>query len=142
MTQQIEFVVIGTPVPQGSMRSFGRGRMVHQNSKKLHEWRDNIAKEARKKIKEEGWDFPEKNAPIDIEVQFFLPRPKSRKNSVYHTTRPDLDKLMRAVGDALTEVLFEDDSQIDAMTCSKAYILNNTIPRCIIKVAQLKVNSC
>jgi len=35
-----------------------------------------------------------------------------RKSSPPHTRKPDLDKLLRAVGDALTRVVYLDDAQI------------------------------
>jgi len=73
--------------------------------------------------------------PIYLELFFHLPRPKSHfgsgKNSEKikdsspkkHVTTPDLTKLLRAVEDALTGIIWKDDSQVCGFMCSKAYTL-------------------
>ena len=71
--------------------------------------------------------------PLTLTVYFYLPRPKAHygtgrnagilKDSapVEHLTMPDLDKLVRAVGDALTRLAWRDDSQIVAWHAYKQY---------------------
>lgn len=65
-----------------------------------------------------------------LRCAFFFQRPKSHiiknglaKNAPEHlVSRPDLDKLVRAVGDALTDAgAFIDDSRIVMITATKAY---------------------
>ena len=71
---------------------------------------------------------------IDIELEFHMPRPKGHygtgknagtvkasKLNLFHTSKPDLDKLERAVGDGLTQLCYGDDSVIVKMTGSKFY---------------------
>ena len=62
--------------------------------------------------------------PVELSAVFMLQRPKSHYGSgrnagtikatapYYVATRPDLDKLMRAIGDALTGVVWRDDAQV------------------------------
>jgi hypothetical protein len=38
-----------------------------------------------------------------------------------HVVKPDLDKLVRAVGDALTGILYRDDAQIVSLNASKRF---------------------
>jgi len=54
---------------------------------------------------------------------FYLPAP-SRDKRPHPTTKPDLDKLVRAVGDALTGTLWRDDAQVIAATAEKRYADN------------------
>ena len=61
--------------------------------------------------------------PIELMICFRLPKPKSlqKKSKVWHTTRPDLDKLLRSVNDALQGVIYANDSQIVSIHCWKEY---------------------
>jgi len=86
--------------------------------------------------------------PVRIEIQFYLPRPKSHygtgknkgalKESApwYHIATPDIDKLVRCVLDALTGVAWKDDSQVVSVTATKSY---GIMPGARIKVS-LAVN--
>ncbi len=59
--------------------------------------------------------------PVDMRVSFYLARPASKSKKAYPTVKPDLDKLVRAVGDALTGICFEDDSAIVHCDARKYY---------------------
>jgi Holliday junction resolvase RusA-like endonuclease len=72
--------------------------------------------------------------PIRIELDFFLPRPKAHltkhgtpkaKSPVWHCKKPDLDNLIKAVTDAITDTqrVWLDDSQIWIIKASKTYAL-------------------
>ena len=124
----LTFNVPGVPVPQGSKRVF-RGRLVDHNSAKLKQWRSAIAMVAQ--LKHKGAVF---EGPIHLTAEFRFPRPKSHygtgKNAtilkpdapIFHTNKPDLDKLVRAVGDALTQSLvIKDDCKISRLTAVKIY---------------------
>lgn len=45
----------------------------------------------------------------------------SKKRRFWHTRKPDLDKLTRSIKDALTGVIYNDDSQIVGLHCFKEY---------------------
>jgi len=120
------FWVQGHPMPQGSKRHVGKGIMVEVSNVKP--WRDSIAWEARNAIKTPLLDG------IWLKLVFQFKRPKGHygtgKNAgvlkerfrlADHTTRPDLDKLCRAVGDALTGIAYRDDSQVVVLGASKVY---------------------
>ena len=49
---------------------------------------------------------------VKLSAVFYMPRPKSRKKAKHYTTRPDLSKLTRSLEDALTGVVWDDDSQV------------------------------
>ncbi|HXH24541.1 MAG TPA: RusA family crossover junction endodeoxyribonuclease [Vicinamibacterales bacterium] len=88
--------VDGEPRSQGSMRSVGRGRMVHQ-SRDLERWRELVGWTVRSACP--GWQ-PDRETRWELSAQFYVGR------------RRDLDKLLRAVLDALTGVLWLDDGQV------------------------------
>lgn len=114
-----EFFVRGIPVPQGSHKAFivnGRAVVTSVNNKALKPWRKAIATAAREVV------LPvEKSTPMRVEVTFVFERPGSVRRS-RPTVRPDVDKLARAVLDALTEAgAFPDDSQVVDLHATKTY---------------------
>ncbi len=58
-----------------------------------------------------------------MHLLFSLKRPKShpKHRRTWPTTRPDLDKLVRAVLDACTANVFLDDSQVVRLECGKVW---------------------
>lgn len=106
--------VPGKPAPQGSKRHVGNGRMV-EASKALRPWRNLIAATARLK----GGILPV--GPIHAEVDFVMPRPKQTPKRTPPATKRtgDLDKLVRAVFDALTGIWVVDDCLITSLTATK-----------------------
>jgi crossover junction endodeoxyribonuclease RusA len=116
----ISFQVHGLPIPQGSTRAWViHGKpIITSSAKGLSTWRRLVADVAQNFAPKEPWD-----GPVGIELHFGLPKPKSapKKKRVWPDKRPDLDKLTRAVLDALTYVVFADDSQVIEIQASKDY---------------------
>ena len=126
------FRVLGTPVPQGSVKAFG-SRVVANNEQALGSWRSDVASAAQR-AKPADWDI---NAAISLRCEFVFPRPLSHygtgKNATklkpsaprYHVKTPDVDKLVRGVadsiGDAVARVLLNNDSQIVSIYAAKRY---------------------
>lgn len=104
----------GRPAPQGSKRHLGNGIMV-ESSKAVKPWRVDVAWAVRA-------HFP---TPLDgavrLELEFVMPRPKSapKRSTPPAIKRPDVDKLARAVLDAITGVVVADDSQVVELVASK-----------------------
>jgi len=75
---------------------------------------------------------------IRLAVVFFLPRPKSAPTRVkYHLTRPDLSKLVRAVEDPLTGILWSDDSRVVDIVARKAFATSQPHARVIVDYAEV-----
>lgn len=140
----ISFFVPGTPAPQGSKRYLGNGRMV-ESSRRVKPWRADIRTAALANFKQPL------TGPIRLDLIFVMPRPMSHYGTgrnvnkikpsapVHHTQKPDLDKLIRAVGDALTGVAYCDDSQVVAGAHMKRWTENrNDRPGVYITVVQLE----
>lgn len=118
------FTVYGTPIPQGSTRAFipkgWKRPVITADNRKTKPWRQEIAGVA---MELNGVPWPiEKPMPVRLELRFTLAKPKSvPKHLVCPTKKPDLDKLARAVLDALSGIAFEDDSQVCELVASKCY---------------------
>lgn len=124
----VTFFVEGVPVPQGSVRSF-RNRVVAVTPR-LRAWRNAVNAEAAAYAPLVPLD-----GPCGIAVKFVLPRPKKPKFWV-PAVKPDGDKLLRAVQDALTQTkdqigFVKDDSRFVDGRYSKRY---GTIPGAQITV--------
>jgi Holliday junction resolvase RusA-like endonuclease len=89
---------------------------VHQ-SKGLKAWERAVKKAAKKAHK----DGKPSKSPFQLSCKFMLPKPKTSKR-VFPTVRPDLDKLVRAIADALTGVFWDDDSQVTGLSAAKFYV--------------------
>lgn len=116
----IAFQVHGLPIPQGSTRAFVvKGKpIITSTAKGLATWRRLIADVAQDYAPQEPW-----SGPVGIDLHFGIPKPKSapKRRRVWPDKRPDLDKLTRAVLDALTFVIFADDSQVVHIRADKDY---------------------
>lgn len=119
----IAYFVAGRPAPQGSKRAFVRGGrpvLVESAGPSVATWRQDVIVASRAAIDECGWEIP--HGAVHVSLGFHLERPKSRQFALWHPTRPDLDKLVRATLDALTIAkILEDDSRVAMLTASKIY---------------------
>lgn len=122
---KLQFQVIGNPAAQGSKRHVGKGIMV-ESSKQLGPWRDSVAWAAKEAMLKCSWEMM--TGPAVLVVSFHLRGPKKRKkDDVVPTRKPDLDKLTRAIGDALkTAGVYRDDSQIVCSLQAKHYATGET----------------
>ena len=112
--------VYGYPAPQGSKTAIvrnGRAIMFEAN-KRLPEWRETCLMACSSAAKEHATPIL---GPVQVELTFIMPRPKSTLRK-YPNTAPDLDKLIRGVGDSLqiSEVL-ANDGQIVTILAHKIY---------------------
>lgn len=113
--------VYGDPAPQGSKtaRVVNGHVVMWESSKKLPGWRESVVMAAKV-------SFMENNhqtllGPVSLHCTFYMPRPKSVSRK-YPNIAPDLDKLLRGIGDALQiSGVLSNDGQIVAITAKKVY---------------------
>jgi Holliday junction resolvase RusA-like endonuclease len=98
------------------MKHVGGGRIVSK-SPKLKEWREKIAQVVRDQVGE-----PAHRLPVSVTAVFVLSKPKTVQRD-RPTVPPDLDKLQRALGDAISidAKYLADDSQIVEWHSEKVY---------------------
>lgn len=131
--------VLGTPAPKGSNRAMLRGGfavMVPGSSdtgqQRMKQWERCVRDEAREMT------FADKNAgplyqgkAVAVAIVFRLPRPAGHRNKKTGvllpsapprpSVKPDVDKLARCTLDALTGIVFDDDSRIVELALHKTY---------------------
>lgn len=132
----IRFKVDGKPAQKGSMSAFPvmnkrtgqpiinpKNGMplinVTDNSKKTKSWQKKVRLEAQQARLDKPLE-----GPVVLVLRFYLERPKSVsvKKRPYPTVYPDLDKLIRAIGDALTQAkIYRDDAQVVDIISRKRY---------------------
>lgn len=121
--RNIDLVILGTAKPQGSKNGYyqnGRVRIV-ESTKGVKEWREAVRLQILRQMETAGWQAPEKDVAFAVTYRFVMPRPKTNRLK-YHTTKPDLDKLVRAVNDSATTAgLWLDDSKVVKMVLVKEY---------------------
>jgi len=118
--QELYFTAFGDPAPQGS-KQIGRNGHMFEASKKLKPWREAVADAVFRAFIATG-DDSQFTEPIVVTATFFLPRKPSVKRLV-PSVAPDLDKLCRGLGDALSinAKVIADDALIVKWHASKVY---------------------
>jgi crossover junction endodeoxyribonuclease RusA len=126
------FTVWGIAAPQGSKRHVGKGVML-ESSDRVRPWRQDVRFAALEE-RPPNWDMA---TPMRLDLVFWFPRPASHygiKNGISYlkANAPiepvsarigDIDKLQRAVFDALTGVAYLDDRQVVKVDARKAYLM-------------------
>ncbi len=122
----ISYIIEGIPRPQGSKRHVGRGVMV-ESSKHVKEWRAFARLKAVLAMEEQ--ELIAKPKAVMLSVVFCFDRPKKHFTSKglrpdapkNHTSKPDSYKVLRALLDSMSGVVFEDDSQVADVHFEKLY---------------------
>jgi Holliday junction resolvase RusA-like endonuclease len=124
----IKISVRGNPQTKGSARAFYRKGMrfpvVTNDNRKCKSWEADIKLMAQLKAPKTLW-----TGAVILNVRFYLKKPKSapKRRRLWHTKKPDTDKMLRAIKDALTGVIYKDDSQVVMATPSKDYAENTGV---------------
>jgi Holliday junction resolvase RusA-like endonuclease len=144
-----EFFAAGVPQPQGNKRAFQHkitkrvvmveGRSPEAN-KRHRSWRATLATAARQAM--DG--RPPVDGCVVVDVEFLFPRPKNhyRANGkikpwaldIPHGKKPDRDKLDRSLGDALTGVVFVDDSLSNGGIQRRRFVMPGEEPGARVRV--------
>lgn len=147
--RRISFDVVGTPAPKGSSRAIMRGGrpIVVQGSsnvtlKKQQTWASCVSAAAAFEMQREQ---PIAKAPLQVDVTFILVRPAAhygRKGLLpsapaFPAVKPDIDKLARQTLDAMTGIVFDDDSRIVSLTAHKVYAAPGQAPGARIIVEEI-----
>lgn len=148
-----DFFVEGRPAPGGSKSTFPfkradgtLGVRVVDAGKGNKEWRKIVAWQAKAYLPS-GWQPTAR--PMIVRFNFFLRRPAAHfgtgRNAAilkpgapeHHVTKPDALKLARSTEDALTLVLWADDSQVISQVATKQYCGLGMREGCRVRVTLL-----
>lgn len=120
----VTFTVLGIAAAKGNMKAFPfqrtdgtLGAATTEGTKGSKDWQIAVRNAAQQQCG--GCYF---DGPVRLAIVFLLPRPKTLPARVkHHTKKPDIDKLVRAVKDALKGVVWGDDSQVVELFARKGY---------------------
>jgi crossover junction endodeoxyribonuclease RusA len=135
-TRSVRVVAHGAPAAQGSKKAFIRGKKVAlvEMSEKLPGWRAAVEAAARLAAGP-GWEPID--AAVSISGEIRLPKPRTTKYPDYPAGAPDLDKLQRAIGDALTKSrVIADDARIVHWDVRKVWA--EELPGMDITIAEIR----
>jgi len=124
---QIMFTIYGEPVPKGRPRFSTRGKFpVAYTPEKTKNYESDVGMMAKAAM---GASEPLEGAlEAFIYVIFPVPASYSKKRTEAclsgqekHTKKPDLDNVVKAVLDGMSEIVFLSDSQITSIHATKVY---------------------
>lgn len=145
----IAFTARSDPRPKGSKkailhRTTGRAIVIEDSDRSLRQWEASIRIHAQDAMEAAGQ--PVFEGAVELAILFRLrrpawaiPGPKSKRIApTYPETKPDVDKLARAVQDALRTIVYKDDAQVAVLIVEKAYTVGGEAPGAHVKVSPLK----
>jgi Holliday junction resolvase RusA-like endonuclease len=114
--RKVTFTVYGEAKPKGSMNAFyvpgkdgGKGRNVVTSPKTTKTWQ-RLVSDVAQNYRPDGGLL---DGPLGASIVFYLPKPSSKsKKKKWPDTKPDADKLLRAVLDGLEGIIYTNDSRI------------------------------
>ena len=125
----IKINVDGKPAPQGSKTRNQHGA-IYESNKSVGPWREAVRAETQLAMAEASQELN----PVSVRIRFRLTRPRSHygsgRNALtvkasaprWPTSKPDADKLARAVLDGLTAGgAYKDDAQVVHLEVWKVY---------------------
>lgn len=146
MSWLLEFFVPGIPRTQGSKTAFPYKtvdpktgepaigvRIVDAAGPKGAQWKADVRMCAVDAMNRARLTMLPKRTPVHMELVFYMPRPKKHYRTgkhaallrddapTLHIVKPDQTKLLRSVEDAMTGVVYKDDSQVCAGIVKKKY---------------------
>lgn len=139
----MKIIVPGEPVPQGrprfSTKNGFKGAFDPEKSRTYKEQVRSIAKEKNPVTAMAG------AIRMTVDIYRTIPRswPKKKQRlaeqgKLLPTSRPDVDNYAKSIQDALSGVVYEDDSQVVRLTVTKQY---GTEPRAEIEVEEVNTGA-
>lgn len=125
--QSLSIRVIGKPEPWSRPRP---GNGCYYSPHKDTAWYANVLREAARVRPNQPL-----TGPLELAIDFMMPRPKSRPNDYWHTVKPDKSNLEKLVEDTLKDAgWMKDDCQICTGDVRKRYVLDGEDPGALIVV--------
>ena len=134
----ITFTVYGVASGMGSKRAFvpkgWKHPVITDSNRNLKSWQSLVADAASRAIAEHP-DWKMFDGGVRLILTFYLPRPKSlAKKVTAHLKAPDCSKLIRSTEDAMSGIVYRDDSQVVEVIAGKYYAGDQTSPHVNVRV--------
>ena len=118
---EFPIIIPGEPIPQGSHSVNRKTGHLFEANARLKTWRKEAAVHLDQYIGTWFGAFEPYDGPLHVDVTFYLPRGKTVTREL-PSVKPDMDKLQRALGDAMTTSgLIRDDARITTWHARKRY---------------------
>lgn len=137
-TPVLHVFVPGHAAPQGSKKHLGKGVLV-ESSKQVRPWRESVRWHLL-----DTWHTEQLDGPVAVDLMFVLKRPAStpKRRTPAAVKKPDLDKLARAVLDAIGSAgVWRDDAQVVALVSGKRLAQLGEAPGCQITIYPVEANT-
>lgn len=131
---KIKFTIHAEPVAKARARAGAGGRFY--TPKKTSDYEAIVALQAKIAM----FGLPKFESACCLNLVFHIPIPKSwsqKKRAqaisgeLKHTSKPDLDNLIKAVKDGLNGIVWVDDSQVVRVVAEKKYSENPRVECCV-----------
>ncbi len=158
----MSITIYGDPQPKGSKSAFvvrRKGALADAKGAKAYRaivtdvshgsaldrytiWKRAVMAAALEVMIEGGAQMP-LDGPLAIVATFHMRRPKNETKSqrlrVWHSVKPDVDKLLRALLDPLSRVVIRDDARIAHALLEKRYVpySDDALPRACITISNV-----
>jgi Holliday junction resolvase RusA-like endonuclease len=89
----------------------------------------------------QSWRTGPLEGPIRVRLSFVMPRPAAtpKRRTPPAIKRPDIDKLTRAVNDALSGICWRDDSQVVDQHATKRLAERDEVSGVLIQIAPVEI---
>lgn len=116
----IEFFIPASPIGKGRPQFARRGDRVVTFTPEKTRLAEHEIRYIAKQLLEDNRELPYQGA-ISLLLTITFPRPKAAKKRKHHTSKPDVDNVLKLLCDALNGILWIDDSQINLVCVRKEY---------------------
>lgn len=129
VTRTVTFAVLGDPVAKGRPRASRTHTGIRMRTPAATKRYEEIVQSAARAAMGAGAPF---RRPVSLRVEIYLPIPlswskvrqtKARIGVICATNKPDADNVLKAIKDGMNGIVYDDDSQVIAMTVTKKYAL-------------------
>ena len=139
MKNSILVAINGPPAAQPRART-GKYGNFYTPSKRIQVWKEYIAVALMDKIPEKPWE-----GPISVSMSFYMQRPKrmlkkmSPDGELWHTQKPDIDNLEKAVLDVCTtQGVWVDDCQVCYTSIRKYWMTKDGSPGMFLAIRPME----
>jgi len=121
MGRTIKFALYGKPIPQKRHRhNQNKAYNPLAVEKKNHQF---LLRQYTKTIPSLAQSLL--CGPISVDITFFMRLPETKScrktKGLYHTSRPDIDNLIKFILDVMSDVIYADDAYVYKINATKKY---------------------
>lgn len=143
----IRLMIPGEPCAQGRPKFSTRGgQVIAYDPEKSSTYKTLVSLTAQSEINKRNWP-KNTEAPIRIKVNTYFQMPKKKSKAwqkdavdglIRPVKKPDIDNVFKCITDALSGILYKDDSQIVHMEVQKFWIEANPFVEVIVSIYEFE----